>query len=374
LIAVWQILREVPPGYGGVERVAHAMAQQLGGPVFSLRRSGPVELNAALPVSYDRIWLPSWSFRRLLIPRPSGRLIRLLFSSNPLIAHLPSPEVLSLVALARLLQPRRVIWVYWHAFLQPKRGLMGCLELVYQWIALRFVRFTRVITTSPVLRDALLDEGVSAAHLHWLPCCLDACQEDQLNQIWLQRQQVLAHRPRGAVVAIGRLDSYKRVDWVIEAVARIPEVSHLHIVGEGPKRGWLCDLASQSLPTHISCSFHGRVTEERKQQILAESDLLVLASDRSNEAFGIVQLEAMAVGVPALALQLSHSGMHWVSDAMSFPGWHGLREELPGVISLLLSDSELYATACVRSRERYQNLFSVSQWRALLLQLMHADG
>ena len=59
---------------------------------------------------------------RLFIPLPSISLIKLLFSSSPLHGHLPSPGVLLLLFLARILNPNRHVSAHWHAFLEPTLG------------------------------------------------------------------------------------------------------------------------------------------------------------------------------------------------------------------------------------------------------------
>ena len=55
----WQLLREWPPGYGGIERVAHEMATFWRAPVFSLdaqnlSRAAHQDASDPLPVVYPR--------------------------------------------------------------------------------------------------------------------------------------------------------------------------------------------------------------------------------------------------------------------------------------------------------------------------------
>ena len=134
-----QLLREFPPGFGGVERVAHCLAAELGGTVFSLN----FHENSQEPliVKYRRRWVISIAFGRLFIPLPSAPIVELLLSSSPLIAHLPCPTVLCLALIARIFRPYRSIHFYWHSYLAPRKGIQGFLEFVYQWFALRFLKF-----------------------------------------------------------------------------------------------------------------------------------------------------------------------------------------------------------------------------------------
>ena len=374
------MLREWPPGYGGVERVAHALVEYSGGVVFSLRRPAFPHRQASaclpdvLPVHYKRIVLPALAMGRLLVPWPSPQLLRLITSRCPVVFHLPCPAVLGLILLTRLLRPGRVVIVYWHAFLSPRAGLGGRLEQLYQWLALKWMPHCRVVSTSPVLLDALGSTGVPAAHLSLLPCCLLPDQEACLQQIAAQRSAPSPQHVPCRVIAIGRLDSYKRIDWLIEAIARAPAVRELHVVGDGPKREQFEALATRCLLPGQYAVFHGQVSEAVKYQLLAQSDLLVLASGRCNEAFGIVQLEAMASGLPAIALQVPRSGMFWVSNVYAIPGWNGLRSELSDVISQLFSDPELYLRVCLQARARYQRVFARALWEQRVDSLLAADG
>ena len=91
-MVVQQLLRDWPPGFGGVERVAHELGSFWGGDVYSLdvQRMSEASLDP-LVVSYPRKLLKSFRFfGRCYLPLPCFFLVRLLFSSAPLHGHLPS--------------------------------------------------------------------------------------------------------------------------------------------------------------------------------------------------------------------------------------------------------------------------------------------
>ena len=83
-----QILREWPPGYGGVERVAHELAGAWGGHVYSFdvqRQSGIG--HDPFQVAYPRKFLPRAKLvGRLHFPLPSLTLWQLLRSKLPFMA------------------------------------------------------------------------------------------------------------------------------------------------------------------------------------------------------------------------------------------------------------------------------------------------
>ena len=362
---IHQILREWPPGYGGVERVAHELGNAWSGVIFSLdvqRQS--YSTDDSLPVTYSRRRLYSIKvFRRLYLPLPCRSLFALLTSPEPLHGHLPSPGVLILLILARLLHPRRIVTAHWHCFLETTPDFTGRLFGLYQWIALRFLPYlSAVVTTSPVMSAELLNCG-SSSQVVVLPCCLSASQEHgamAVPLIEVEEDEVMR------VLFIGRLDSYKRLDWLLESLADLKSPWRLSVVGDGSNRGRFEHLAQQLFSEQLRADpklvqFHGRLDELQKQQQISDSDVLVLPSDRSNEAFGIVQLEAMAAGRIALAFDRPRSGMGWVGQLPDFP-WSQKPEGLAEALQRLADQPALRQRLSAQSRERYRTLFARGVW------------
>jgi glycosyltransferase involved in cell wall biosynthesis len=376
---MFQLVREWPPGYGGVERVAHEVASAfvdrgMVSEVFTLVAQPQFfDQGDPLPVAYRRTKLARLRFAELLIPLPCRSLIRLLGSPEPLHAHLPCPSVLILAALAKVVQPERLVTMHWHAFLTWSPSIKGVLIRIYQHLALWLLPiFDRVITTSPVLQDELIQAGLDSMSIAVLPCCLSAhCEQLALS---IKRQRVCNPSldsgiiPTLRLISISRLGSYKRVDWLLDAMQQanqklqcrgLPVVLHLDVVGDGPDRNHLQHQAKAKLPGLVS--FHGRVDEQRKLALLKDADLLVLLAASCNEAFGIVQLEAMACGVAAVALSLPRSGMAWVSKNPVLP-WNETLEALPQLIEDLALDPCLQVGAGQAARDRYLSLFERQRW------------
>jgi len=369
-LLIQQLLREWPPGFGGVERVAHALAAHLGSPVVCLRGSDRDGCDP-LPVGYRRRPLPTVRLGRFLLTWPSPGLVQLLRGQDALLVHLPCPTVLALAGLARLMRPRRVIWLYWHAFLDPRPGLAGWLEAAYQWLALGMARHFPVVTTSPPLAQALVRRGCRRDRVAVLPCALPRETEELANAVWSQRQSHLV--ASGRLMGIGRLDSYKRWDWLIQAFADCDPAHQLDLVGDGPDRQTLQAMAARVSPHSKQVCFHGRLTEAAKGELLSQADLLVLPSDRCNEAFGLVQLEAMACGIPSVAFDWPLSGMHWVSQLAAMP-WSGQPQDLVSVLQQLLANPELYRQACLQARQRYEEHFCQAVWQRSPLLSAWADS
>jgi glycosyltransferase involved in cell wall biosynthesis len=100
------------------------------------------------------------------------------------------------------------------------------------------------------------------------------------------------------LVTVGRIIKRKGLEQLLEIASELDDPRFkIVIVGEGPERAAL-DAQAEELDIAQAVRFAGFVSEERKWQILAASDLYVSTS--LHEGFGIVFLEAMMVGLPVL--------------------------------------------------------------------------
>jgi len=109
------------------------------------------------------------------------------------------------------------------------------------------------------------------------------------------------------LLTVCRLIERKGVQVVLDAVASLDGHQRrieYHIVGDGPYRAQLENQA-RALGLNGVVRFHGNVPEESKRDFLAQSDVFVMTPfetyEGDVEGFGIVYLEAGAVGKPVIA-------------------------------------------------------------------------
>lgn len=112
------------------------------------------------------------------------------------------------------------------------------------------------------------------------------------------------------MLAVGRLVYYKGFEVLIRALPALD--GRLLLIGDGPLRGSLEALAS-SLGVRHKVVFLGELQNEDTAPFFRAADVFVLPSVARSEAFGIVQLEAMASGTPVINTSLA-SGVPWVSQ------------------------------------------------------------
>jgi len=172
---------------------------------------------------------------------------------------------------------------------------------------------------------------------------------------------------RKIVLFVGRLTHYKGVPYLLEAMKRVS--GRLLIIGAGElERQLKNQVERNSLSKKVN--FLGELREEEMVPFFHASDVLVLPSITRNEAFGLVQLEAMACGKPVISTQLE-TGVQYVNQngvtGLVVPP--GDSEALAGAINRLLEDEKLRTRMGIEGRRRVEREFTKERmaWGTLKL-------
>ncbi len=122
-------------------------------------------------------------------------------------------------------------------------------------------------------------------------------------------------RPRvendGRLLFVGKLRYYKGVNYLLQALAQIPN-AQLTIVGTGlMEQDWkrLADELGVAPRVH----WLGEISDEALRAQYAACDVFVLPCSERSEAFGMVQLEAMAAQRPIVSCDVN-TGVAWVNQ------------------------------------------------------------
>jgi rhamnosyl/mannosyltransferase len=158
------------------------------------------------------------------------------------------------------------------------------------------------------------------------------------------------------ILAVGVLRYYKGIDVLIDAMTQVDAT--LVIVGAGPEEQRLRTLA-QAFGLARRVHFVGRVPDADLPSYYRSADVFVLPSQLRAEAFGIVQLEAMAAGLPVVSTELSTGtsvvNQHSQTGFVVAPGDpHALAQ----AIKVLLANSELRQYMGTMGRYRVANEYT----------------
>jgi rhamnosyl/mannosyltransferase len=112
------------------------------------------------------------------------------------------------------------------------------------------------------------------------------------------------------ILFVGRLVTYKGVEYLIRAMVNVK--GRLLIVGDGPLKQPIIKLA-ESLGLQDRITIISNVSNKELPYYYKACDIFVLPSIANSEAFGIVQLEAMACAKPVITTNLT-TGVTYVNQ------------------------------------------------------------
>jgi rhamnosyl/mannosyltransferase len=174
-----------------------------------------------------------------------------------------------------------------------------------------------------------------------------------MRELWRIRE---LFGPR-IVLGVGRMVYYKGFEHLVRAMINVN--GHLLIIGKGPLREYLAQLA-------VDLGISERVTllseVDDIRPYYHAADVFALSSVMRSEAFGIVQLEAMACGKPVVNTQLD-SGVPFVSphgvSGLTVPPADSVA--LGEAIEQLLNQVDRKHELGKGGRTRVQNKFTVER-------------
>jgi rhamnosyl/mannosyltransferase len=227
-------------------------------------------------------------------------MIRAIGESDAEIVHLHLPNPAAVLAYLASGHRGRLV-VSYHSDIVRQRVLGAAFAPFLQWVLRRaeaiIVATPNYLDSSPALarhrdRCVVIPYGVSGSDFEATDAEVAALRAEYGDRI---------------VLGVGRLVYYKGFEHVIDAMREID--GHLLIVGDGPLRPEL-EVRARNQGVADRITFVGKV--ERTAPYYHAADVFVLASVARSEAFGIVQLEAMACGTPVVNTRLK-SGVPYVS-------------------------------------------------------------
>jgi rhamnosyl/mannosyltransferase len=297
-----------PPHHGGMETLLRTYSEGLA------RRGAMVDCVVA---SDDRVTrherlrgvnvhrLASWGTAMSVSICPSYLTSARRFGADLLHLHFPNP----LADLACLFgKGRPPLVVSYHSDVVRQAGAMALYRPLQNWL-LR--RAARILVATPRHIDCSAWLGAWRDKCQVIPFGLDLRRLEP-SQTLMQRAAELRASAAGRpiVLNIGRLVGYKGQRYLIEAAQEINAA--VWIVGTGPLEE---ELKAQAAALNVAdrVKFWGGVDDPTRDALLQACDVFVLSSITPNEAFALVQVEAMACRKPVICCDIP-SGVTYVNQ------------------------------------------------------------
>jgi rhamnosyl/mannosyltransferase len=266
------------------------------------------------------------------------------------VLHLHVPNPTFLLATAMLRADHVPLVITHHSDIVRQRLLRHAVrpleEVVYR-------RSSAVLTTSPAYARSSALLRAHASKVHVVPLGVE-------TRTWVSPDPASMASLRARIggvgdeplwLSVGRLVYYKGLSTAVRALARVP--GRWVVIGTGPEGQSLQALAAE-LGVADRIVWLGEVEPAQLVAAFHLASALWFPSNARSEAFGLVQVEAMAAGCPVVNCSIDGSGVAWVAPhgeaALTVP-----RDDVASfaaAASRLLGSSELRGRLAEGARRR----------------------
>lgn len=309
-IKVLQVNKLYHPFTGGVERVVQQIAEGLQDDVnmkvlvcneqkesvsetingVKIHRSGSLGMLGNMPVSLKFIF----------------DLRKAAKAADIIQFHMPFP-IGDLAGLLSGFNGKIVLW--WHSDVVRQKKMM----ILYKPVMEMFLKRADAIivaTQGHIDGSRYLKPYVNKCVV--IPYGVDPAIEKKADE-WFEKTKNRTEEKKDTPVTflfVGRFVYYKGCKILLKAFRKVKN-ARLIMIGSGVMERELKELAV-SYGVKDRVAFTGNVSDEELERYFAECDVFVLPSIVRSEAFGLVQIEAMAYGKPVINTNLP-SGVPYVS-------------------------------------------------------------
>jgi rhamnosyl/mannosyltransferase len=329
-----------PPAPGGIESHVRSLATaqaDLGLDVSVLcvnHEPGPTTHDRDSGVSITRLGRAAKASKMDYCPD----LVPALRKVEADILHLHVPNPTMIMALLRARPTAPVVVTYHSDIIRQK--VLGALFRPLERLAYRRVR--AILPTSPGYAEGssflrpykdrirVLPHGIELEE-YLDPSDADLAEADRIRSAY----------PGPLWLGCGRLVYYKGFVNGVRALTRVSGT--FLIVGDGPEREAL-EAEARRVGVADRLAFAGKVPRLAPYYLAAEA--FWFPSNARSEAFGLVQVEAMASGCPVINTSIPHSGVSWVSPH----GESGLTVPVDDPVALAEAANRLVSEPGLRDR------------------------
>jgi len=338
-LKILQVYKDVfPEVNGGIERYIHDLS------VYLLGRDHCVEVLVAGGGSrtvsgFAVTGIPSIG-RVLSNPLAPGYITRLSGTDADVVHfHVPLPSAVVAWQMIPKSMKKPYIVTY-HSDIVRQAFLMP----LYGPVLRRFLRGAsrvmatsdRYLSTSPWLRDLNNAEVI--------PIGVD-----------LERFSPSGTAVRDYYLFVGRFRLYKGIFVLLDAWRRMKDPPNLILAGGGALEGKVRDFIRDN---HLPVEIQSNVSDDRLVALYRNAKALILPSIHRSEAYGMVQVEAMACGTPVISSDLP-TGVPWVNrhGESGFTFRTGDPEQLLNAVLKMEKLSDQGSGMQIAARQRAERLF-----------------
>ncbi len=259
--------------------------------------------------------------------------------------------------MAERLRQRRCVFYATERWFKPPLGKLRFIHPVWAWKAMQFRRLAH----SEYMHYLAIGR-FAAADMHWLT--------SMPGRVWqwgyfVSPSCAVASRPQREglrVLWAGRMLRWKRVQDLILAFSRLSREQNspwLTLIGDGPEKRRLIQIASECLPKH-NYEFSPPIRPSEIRAHMRDADVYVLPSD-GYEGWGVVINEAMSEGCVVVAAAETGAGSTLIQHAFNGMVFQSRsRRRLAQILCDLACDGPLRVGLARAGKETVDSLWAPS--------------
>ena len=269
-----------------------------------------------------------------------------------------------------LTRPKAKIILHWHSDIIRQKKLLKLYAPLQTWL---LKKADKIVITTPTYVEGSSTLKKYKDKITCIPIGIDnkelTVNETKLNELKKE------YKGKKIVFYLGRLVYYKGIEYLIEASKSLPDDTIILIAGIGELKDKLQkQIHSYNLEDKVKLL--GKIPFEELGAYYQLCDIFCLPSTERSEAFGVVQIEAMAFGKPVISTSIKGSGVDWVNlnnvSGIIVPPKDA--NKLAEAIIELLTDEKKYQQLSIGAKKRYEEEFTkekmVEKFRNLYLEIL----
>ena len=360
-----------PPYFGGIEKVNYDIVEGLNvkgiqtdvlcsnhtqGNIFTndtykIYRTHTLKVIASTPLSFSFI----------------TTLKKIQNEYDIIHIHLPNPMANLAIFLTR---PKTKIVLHWHSDIIKQRKLMIFYKPLLDWL-LR--KATSIVVTSPTYVEGSSILKKYRNKIACIPIGVDDKELTVKRSVFDNLKKI--YKDKKIIFTLGRLVYYKGFEYLIEASKSLPNNTIILIAGIGELKDKLQkQIHSYNLEGKVKLL--GKIPFEELGAYYQLCDIFCLPSTERSEAFGVVQIEAMAFSKPIISTSIQGSGVDWVNlnniSGIIVPPKDA--NKLTEAIIELLTDERKCQQLSIGAKKRYEEEFTkekmVEEFEKLYLEIL----
>ena len=347
-----QISKFYPPVMGGIESVAFELTE-------GLNRQGVETDVLCAHIGSSTLRERSAAGYRIVRAGSLGKLLSTSMSPAMLlearrmcsdydVIHVQMPDPMAALALW-FARPRAKIVLHWQSDVINQRRALKLYEPLQNWL-LR--RADAIIATTPPYAEASPSLQAWKSKVEVIPLGITPID----SRGAADKARALRERfgSRKIVFSLGRMTYYKGFDVLIDAARLLPADAVVVVGGGGELLPTYRErVAAEGLAGRIE--FVGRIPDEDIPGYFEAASVFCLSSIVRAEAYGVVLLEAMAMGKPIVTTDIPGSGVPWVNQnevtGLNVPVSDG--RAMAAALTRILQDDALAARFGAAGKERF---------------------